>query len=329
MAEMVGIATHVDYVECSHALEAEVRELRLIAEHKPRYNRRSRFPERSVFVKLTAERYPRLSLVRKVVDDGAVYLGPFGSARTAEVAVAAAHEAFRLRQCTQRISKKSSSPTCVLYEMGRCGGPCAGLEDERSYAEHVVAARLAIEADPEVLLTALRARMSACARDQRFEDAAVHRDRMAVFVRAAARTQRLVALGGCAQLVAARRRTRAGVDDGWDVIVVRHGRLAAAGAVPPGVPPRPAIDALVLAAEPVTPGPGPLPAATAEEMQVILRWLDEPGTRLVDLDGTWASPARGAARLLGWLDTATGAQVVPFDDRRGLRPQSRPARATG
>ena len=43
---MVGIATGVRGIECGTSLEAEIRELRLIAEHKPRYNRRSKFPER-------------------------------------------------------------------------------------------------------------------------------------------------------------------------------------------------------------------------------------------------------------------------------------------
>ncbi len=66
MAEMVGIAERVDAVPCATTLEAEVRELRLIAEHKPRYNRRSRFPERSTWVKLTVEPFPRLSIVRSV-----------------------------------------------------------------------------------------------------------------------------------------------------------------------------------------------------------------------------------------------------------------------
>lgn len=65
MGEMVGIASSVDGIECATPLEAEVRELRLIAEHKPRYNRRSRFPERVHFVKLTREPWPRLSLVRR------------------------------------------------------------------------------------------------------------------------------------------------------------------------------------------------------------------------------------------------------------------------
>src|SRR5699024_10182091 len=40
ITEMVGIATKVTAVECATPLEAEIRELRLIAERKPRYNRR-------------------------------------------------------------------------------------------------------------------------------------------------------------------------------------------------------------------------------------------------------------------------------------------------
>ncbi len=81
MGEMVGLATTVTGIECATPLEAEVRELRLIAEHKPSYNRRSRFPEKVTFIKLTREPWPRLSLVRKVLDDDADYLGPFGSTK--------------------------------------------------------------------------------------------------------------------------------------------------------------------------------------------------------------------------------------------------------
>ena len=58
MAEMVGIAERVDPVVCATELEAEVRELRLIAEHRPRYNRRSKFPEKASWVKLTRRAVP-------------------------------------------------------------------------------------------------------------------------------------------------------------------------------------------------------------------------------------------------------------------------------
>ena len=64
MKEMVALATAVDHVECAHALEAGVRELRLLAAHAPPYNRRSRFPHRWWWVVLTDEAFPRLSVVR-------------------------------------------------------------------------------------------------------------------------------------------------------------------------------------------------------------------------------------------------------------------------
>ena len=84
IGEMVRLASSVTGIECATPLEAEVRELRLIAEHKPSYNRRSRFPEKVTFVKLTREPWPRLSLVKRVLDDDADYLGPFSSRSAAE-----------------------------------------------------------------------------------------------------------------------------------------------------------------------------------------------------------------------------------------------------
>src|SRR4051812_37530728 len=191
MAEMVGIAERVDPVVCATPLEAEVRELRLIAEHRPRYNRRSKFPERAVWLKLTVEPFPRLSQVRKVLDDGATYLGPFGSARTAELAMAAVHEALPLRQCTKRLSLKLLSPACVLAEMRRCGAPCQGEESVDDYAVHAEAFREAVAGDPSRIVEALTARIHALAAEQRYENAASHRDRLSAFVRTVARLQRL------------------------------------------------------------------------------------------------------------------------------------------
>jgi len=324
MAEMVGIAETVDAIACAHGLEAEVRELRLIAEHKPRYNRRSRFPEKALWLKLTVEAYPRLAVVRKLADDGAVYLGPFGSARTAAAAMAAVHEAIPLRQCTKRLSPRRTSPTCVLAGMGRCPAPCDGGVTPEDYAPLATAARELMTGDPRPVLDAARLRMAALSGQERYEEAAGLRDRATAFLRTAARMQRLTALAACPQLVAARR----GFAGGWDIAVVRHGRLAGAVRTPYGAAPRPFIDALVATAETVVPGLGPTPAASAEEMDCILRWLGQPDARLVELDGAWCSPAAGAGGLTEWLRAADAGRDAarPFEDRRGLRPVHRPAR---
>jgi DNA polymerase-3 subunit epsilon len=325
MAEMVAIAESVDAIACAHPLEAEVRELRLIAEHKPRYNRRSRFPERSWWVKLTNEPFPRLAQVRRVTSDGATYLGPFGSARTAQAAMAAIHEAVPLRQCTQRISPSKPTSPCVLAGMGRCGAPCDGGQSREEYAEVADRARRMLCDDPRPILQAAQRRMVSLSAQERYEEAASYRDRAGAVVRTLARMQRFGALASCPQLVAA----RPGFGGGWDLAVVRYGRLAGAAVVPPGAAPAPYLAAVVAAAETVRPGPGPLAAASAEEMHQILQWLQEPGARLVALDGTWCSPTNGAAGLRHWLEAAdvSRAAARPLDDRRAMRPIHRPARA--
>jgi len=324
MAEMVGLAEQVVPVVCATALEAEVRELRLIAEHKPRYNRRSRFPERATWLKLTVEAFPRLSVVRLVRDDGAAYLGPFGSSRVAERAMTAMHEAFPIRQCNQRLSPGRLVPACALAEMGRCHAPCEGRESVEQYAAHVSAARSAMERDIERLAGALTERIRRLADVERYEDAAAHRDRLAAFTHAAARMQRLVGLTRCPEVVAARRTSQGG----WELAVVRWGRLAAAALSPAGAPPRPYIDAAVATAETVTPGPGPTPAASAEETECILRWLERPGTRLVQIEGEWSCPIGGAGRLRTWLAQADAgrAALQALEDRRRLHPVHQPAR---
>ncbi len=325
MAEMVGIAERVDAVPCATALEAEVRELRLIAEYKPRYNRRSRFPERSAWVKLTVEPFPRLSIVRKVAADGAAYLGPFGSKRGAEQAVLALHEAVPLRQCTQRLSRRGSGSACVLAEMGRCGAPCTGAQPADEYAGLVSQAIAAMTGDARAVVATLRARIGRLADGERFEEAAVTRDRMLTLVRAAARGQRLAPLAAAPELIAAKRMSVGG----WELVLVRHGRLAGTCVSPPGADPMPYVEALARSGEVVAQPIGPVPAASAEETERILRWLEGDGVRLVNVSGEWSCPVHGAGGQRWQLEplAARATEVSPFDEPRPSRPLHQPAGA--
>jgi DNA polymerase-3 subunit epsilon len=321
---MVGLAESVAGITCATPLEAEVRELRLIAEHKPRYNRRSKFPERVTWVKLTVEPWPRLSIVKQVSDDDADYLGPFRSRVTAEAAVAALHEAFPIRQCSGRLPRKPNRSACALAEMGRCLSPCDGSVSEEAYLTTVDALRRTLDSSPEAVTAAIRARMASLAAMERFEEATSHRNRMVSFIRAAARTQRLRALTSCAEIVAARRN-----DAGrWEVHVVRRGRLAAAGVIPAGVSAREWTDELRASADTVLAGHGPTPAATAEETEKILRWLELPGIRMVHVDGTWTCPVGGAESQRDLLEAIEAGResLTPFDQPRETTTYARPAR---
>jgi DNA polymerase-3 subunit epsilon len=322
MAEMVGLADRVDAIVCAHDLEAEVRELRMIAEHKPPYNRRSRFPERGIWLKLTPEAYPRLSIVRSVREDGGSYLGPFGSRKSVERAMSAVHDALPIRQCTSTIpAEPKQGSACALAEMDRCGAPCEGRISREDYGAVAALVRDAVAGDPRPVTDPLLRKVGKLAEAGRFEQAATVRDRAGTFARACARVQRLTGLTSVEHLVSARPDGHGG----WELAVVRRGRLVAAGVAVRGAAVHPYIAGLVATAESVLPGVGPLPCATAEETERILHWLELPGTRLVELTGEWACPARGAGGL-GDLLEHHEAPFDPTTDRRRLRPIPRPAR---
>jgi DNA polymerase-3 subunit epsilon len=161
----------------------------------------------------------------------------------------------------------------------------------------------------------LLARIEALAGAQRFESAVAVRGRLVAFLRTAVRMQRLAALTTLPEVVAARPAPVGG----WELAVIRYGRLAAAGVSPPGGHPRPTLDLLLATAETVRGGPGPTPAASPEETERILAWLERQDTRLVSVGtGTagetgWAHPAAGAGRWHGLLAQAEAAVSTAID----------------
>ncbi|MDF2976836.1 MAG: hypothetical protein K0S40_1564 [Actinomycetospora sp.] len=300
--EMVGLTERVDWVVCAHALEAEVRELRLLAGHAPRYNRRSRFPHRGWWVALTDEPFPRLSVVRTPRADA---IGPFGRRPEAVRAVEALQDAVPLRPCTQRIPARGAAGTpCALHEMRRCDAPCAGHVDVEAYRPVVDDARALVRGADDAGLRRLSLTVTELAAAERFEDAAAHRDRLADLAAALGRVQRLSAVAAAPEMIAARPDG----ERGWDLAVVRHGRLAAAGRARRGVPPMPVVEALVASAETVRPGDGPLRGAPPEEVAVVTRWLERPGTRMVRTTTPWAMPAASAGAWREWVGRAREAR---------------------
>ena len=311
---MVGLAERVDPIVCAHALEAQVRELRLIAAHKPRYNRRSKFPERSVWLKLTVEPFPRLSIVRDRRTDGAPYLGPLRSQRQAEAVRDAIHDAVPLRQCTDRLSlRRVVRAACVLAGIGRCGAPCEGGTSPQQYAALVALVARAWSGDVRPLVEPLERKLAALSDAQRYEQAGVVRDRIATVVRACARMQRLAVAAGDRASSSRRGRTAPAAGScRWS---------GPAGWSRPGTRPRgcAAVAGRRRAARDRRRRRRRATPPLAEETECILRWLEEPGTRLV-----WRQRRRGSMPAFG----AGGLRALsrPARPRRG-RPVRRPAPA--
>ena len=344
MVEMIRLATSVRAVPCATELEARVRELRMITEHAPRYNSRSKHPERMHWVRLTAEAHPRLAIVRGPAAGAAPgagaaparsalgtgqapgprqhpdlepHIGPFASRSRAVAALEALQAAHQVRQCGGRLPvvPSASATACALAEMGRCSAPCVPPDRrpqaspvlidaaEATYPDVIDALRTTMAGDASPVVDALAQRIAALVRDERFEDAASDRDRLEAYLTGAARAQRLAPLTTCHQLVAA----RPGGDGGWEIVVVRYGRLAATAVCGRTGDALATVAAAVAAAEHVAPPTWPAPACHPEESDLVISWLGGPGVRLVEVSDPQTCPVRGAERHV--VNTST-AQVV-------------------
>lgn len=304
MAHMVAQASVIHAIECQTVLEAQVQELRLIASERPRYNRRSTRPEHVVWLKLTVEPFPRLSIVREVRPDGAPYAGPFRSRAAAENAVAALHEALPLRQCSDRLPVRPREQACALAEIDRCLAPCVEPERRSDYARVVDEAAAVLIGDGAGVYRSLRQRMRELAHQERFEDAAAVKTRFSALVSGAARMQRMAPLASVPELIAAKRHPMGG----WEIMCIRFGRLAGSAVTSRGADPHPMISVLRATSEAVAAPVGPVPAALPEEAQVVLGWLESDGVRIVDIDGEWSCPVGGAqAARARYLVTTVGA----------------------
>lgn len=290
IADLVRETERVAWTVTPTRLEAGVTELRQIRTHRPRYNRRSKLPERQVHLKLTAEAFPRLSIVSKIRDDGAIYLPAIGTRRTAERLVDAIHDVSRLRRCTTRLRLAQDHPTCVLKELGRCVSPCDGTVDRDDYAD--VAGEVAgwLATDPTVLLARLRARMGQLAATGRYEDAAVARARLHLAARVLVRARRLAWIGEVDELMVVRD------DPTGEAFRAVRGRVTATLAARDGRD-----DAMLVATLRAAGGPevaaGPPGPVEVEEVELLLGWLDAGPSRVLVVDGDASMPLAGGRAL--------------------------------
>lgn len=326
MKELVGLAGGVDHVECAHALEAGVRELRLLAAHAPPYNRRSKFPHRWWWVVLTDEAFPRFSVIRNPRHERAI--GPFRSRTDAADTAALLARFTAVRTCTKRLGRSAlHGPACPEVELAPC--PAARDVTAQQYAEATRRAQALIDGSDNSALAAAVDQVAALAGRHHYESAARLRDHVATAVEALWRGQRLRTLAALPELIAAAPEgPRA--EGGYQFAVIRYGQLAAAGNAGRGVPPMPVVDAIQAGAQTILPAQAPLGGALVEETALIARWLAAPGVRIVRVtctdDEGWTSPLGAAGAWAAWAATARSARLAgrqaPESDRRGAHAHS-------
>ncbi len=299
MSEMIAIATEVQPIVCASELEAHVREVRLIHSEQPRYNVRSRRADVEHWVSTPTRGVPRLTITRTPADPlDALHctLGPF-TRRSAAQEVQAS-----LEQWAGLNSWATTSPQ----------------------ADALGSIRTLMTGDLREFIAFAQSRMQALAATEHYEEAASWRERLEQVAAASVRMHRLRSLAQCRELVAARPASA----QEWEVHVIRHGYLAAAGRVEPHAHPGILIDALVAAAAHVEPRKDPAPAGLVEEAHLILNWLESPGVRIVRSSAELHWPLHCGGAILSDLRAARPGRQG-FAGSRDNEPDIRPVGPLG
>ncbi len=176
---LLGLARDIEYILVDNEKEALALENNLIKQWKPRFNVLLRDDKTYPYIKLTAERWPRVYVTRRLLKDGSTYYGPYFPGNLAHRVVDFIHRHFKVPSCKVDLTRFHAQP-CLQYHIGRCYGPCVeGLTTESEYRRAVEAVRLFLEGRHRDLTAELRARMQQAADAMQFEQAATLRDLIA------------------------------------------------------------------------------------------------------------------------------------------------------
>lgn len=175
---LVQKITTIETILTATENEALILESNLIKRHRPRYNVILKDDKRYPCLRLDIKHpYPRISVVRKIKNDGARYFGPFSSTGAVRQTLKIINKTFKLRKCSSEKLKNRSRP-CLNYQIDACLGPCCYDVSQEVYQEIVHEVILFLNGKINDLLKQIKAQMKHAATHQEFEKAAQLRDKM-------------------------------------------------------------------------------------------------------------------------------------------------------
>lgn len=177
---MVSNVFRFDYILTDTEIEALSLENGLIKQYTPKYNIRLKDSKTYPYLKLTLnDPFPKLSVTRKRLADGARYFGPYSSTAAVYSILGTVQKTFGLASCNREFPRDiGKERPCLNKHIGICCGPCTGeisSEDYKAIFREVVPFLRGSFRECE---NSLRERMEYASDNLMFEAAAKYRDRI-------------------------------------------------------------------------------------------------------------------------------------------------------
>ncbi len=175
--KMAASVRRFECIHCDTEIEALTLENTLIKQHTPRYNIRLKDAKSYPFIKLTADKYPKLIMTRKRLDDGGRYFGPYSGTQSVFAVISLMNKTFGLYSCRKRFPADiGKTRPCINYQMGHCPGICTGKVSAEDYAERINSVAEVLRGNTAKVKRTLEEDMFRYAEEEQFEAAARCRD---------------------------------------------------------------------------------------------------------------------------------------------------------
>lgn len=173
---MRTIVTRVEWETTPTESDALILEQKIIKSEKPKYNIMLTDGKMYPMLALTNHKYPRLLKFRGKISQRRDVYGPYPSVYSLNETIKMIQKVCKLRTCTDSFMKNRSRP-CLLYQIGRCSGPCTRSVSD--YDNNVKLARRILTGDSEPIISELSVLMKQASEKMDFETAAILRDKIA------------------------------------------------------------------------------------------------------------------------------------------------------
>src|SRR5579884_2959804 len=178
----------IEVIVTGSEVEALHLEQNLVKRYRPPFNVRLRDDKSFPYIAVTVEdEFPRVMFTRERHRRGVVYFGPYANAKKVRETLDVLNRVFRYRPCEGPQPGRHSGIPCLDYHIDRCHAPCVGYISKDDYRQVVDGVIEFLSGDDEPIRVELERQMREAAAEERFEDAARYRNRLAAVQRLAER----------------------------------------------------------------------------------------------------------------------------------------------
>ena len=178
---LVSRIADIKFTVVNNEMEALLLENNFIKQYKPRYNILLKDDKTYPWICVKNERFPRVFLTRKKVNDGSIYFGPYPSVTVAKTFLEMLRKLYPIRNCKLILKEEhiynGHYRPCLEYHIGNCKAPCDGSISEEDYRQMILNVKKVIKGNIQEVLKDMKAQMMDHASRLEFEQAQVIKDK--------------------------------------------------------------------------------------------------------------------------------------------------------